>query len=367
MSGVAKQRGRTQAIRDFILDELSRSSRSPTTAVREKFDITRQAAHKHLRALIEDGLIDEHGSTRGKTYTLAQIDSKSWAFELKAELEEHVVWRDYVRPALPADLKENVLAMAEYGVTEMVNNAIDHSRGKLLRLLVQRTARVVIFLISDDGIGIFRKLQEELKLGDEREAILELTKGKLTTDQARHSGQGIFFTSRMCDMFTLMSDHTALVTIEGADWALERDDARHKGTIVSMKINLGTERTDKEVFDRFTTDFEFDKTVVPVALAKYGDENLVSRSQAKRLLARVDRFAEVLLDFSGVKSVGQAFADEVFRVFANAHPNVRLIPIGANAEVNRFIKRALATKEQLVTPVDEQLALPLKDPSQKKG
>ena len=57
-------------------------------------------------------------------------------------------------------------------------------------------------------------------------------------------------------------------------------------------------------------------THIPLRLAEYGEDNLVSRSQAKRVLARVDRFEEVILDYSGIRAVGQAFADEIFRVFA---------------------------------------------------
>ena len=56
---------------------------------------------------------------------------------------------------------------------------------------------------------------------------------------------------------------------------------------------------------------------IPVRLAKYGDEQLISRSQAKRLLARIDKFKVVLFEFDKVDTIGQAFADEVFRVFTN--------------------------------------------------
>jgi len=54
---------------------------------------------------------------------------------------------------------------------------------------------------------------------------------------------------------------------------------------------------------------------VPVKLAQYGNDKLVSRSQAKRLLARVELFKVVMLDFTNVPTIGQAFADEIFRVF----------------------------------------------------
>jgi hypothetical protein len=114
-----------------------------------------------------------------------------------------------------------------------------------------------------------------------------------------------------------------------------------------MKLNNHTARTTKKVFDQFTSDDDigFTKTVVPVRLAQYGDDKLVSRSQAKRLLARVDRFKTVIFDFQGVDSIGQAFADEVFRVFALKHPEIELLTIKTNSAVKRMIHRArLSTK-----------------------
>jgi hypothetical protein len=66
----------------------------------------------------------------------------------------------------------------------------------------------------------------------------------------------------------------------------------------------------------------------------------VSRSQARRLLARVDRFKVVVLDFEGVDAIGQAFADEVSRVFPAAHPEVELAEIHARSAAKRLIGRA---------------------------
>ncbi len=48
-------------------------------------------------------------------------------------------------------------------------------------------------------------------------------------------------------------------------------------------------------------------------------------------------FRTVLLDFSGVKIIGQGFADELFRVFASAHPHIDLIPVRANTDVQMMI------------------------------
>lgn len=42
-------------------------------------------------------------------------------------------------------------------------------------------------------------------MDDERDAILELSKGKLITDAENHAGEGIFFTSRVFDEFAVIS------------------------------------------------------------------------------------------------------------------------------------------------------------------
>jgi hypothetical protein len=111
-----------------------------------------------------------------------------------------------------------------------------------------------------------------------------------------------------------------------------------------MKLNNHTARVLSDILDAYSDNDElaFTKTVVPVDLAQYGDDVLVSRSQAKRLLARVERFRTVVLDFKGVHSIGQGFADQIFRVFVQEHPEVHLIEINTEPEVTAMINRARA-------------------------
>ena len=113
-----------------------------------------------------------------------------------------------------------------------------------------------------------------------------------------------------------------------------------------MKLKHHAQQTLNSIFDQFTSgdDFAFSKTIVPVELAQYGNEALMSRSQAKRVLTRIEKFKTVLFDFSGVETIGQAFADEIFRVFALAHPHIELIPIHASLDVQAMIARALAAR-----------------------
>lgn len=332
---------KNEEIRQFILENVEDHPSDITSFVSDNFDISRQASHRHVQKLMQDGLLTAEGKTRDRKYKVKPL--VDFAIELPLiGLKEDKVWREHIRPHLEK-LPANLLQICQYGFTEIVNNAIDHSEGTELTILLKRTYQRIVIDVIDNGIGIFAKLQKELGLDDQLHAILELSKGKLTTDPERHTGEGIFFTSRIFDKFVIMSGRLFFTHLEtDDDWLLEDQDELHDGTAVQMYISTKSTKTTKQVFDRFTVDgdYGFTKTHVPVFLARYGNENLVSRSQAKRLLARFERFKEIVLNFDNVDSIGQAFADEIFRVYTSQHPNIHLYYINTNKQVESMILRA---------------------------
>jgi len=255
--------------------------------------------------------------------------------------EDHV-WRSKVRPHVKELLTENGLTIIAYGFQEMFNNVLDHAVATSAVIFLNATAVSVTIIVADNGIGIFKKLQEFFSLEDQRHAILELAKGKLTSDPSRHTGDGIFFTSLMMDEFILASDTISLIRYLDDDWLMKDYHKAVNGTKVAMRLSRDCLRTPKETFDKYAMDdYGFTRTHVPVRMALYEGETLVSRSQARRLLSRVERFKEVVLDFHGVKEIGPAFADEIFRVFQNTHPGVTLTPARATDDVKAMIARAL--------------------------
>ena len=340
MTGV---RARGEQIRRFILEQVEKTPENVAKRTSEKFGITRQAVNKHLRRLLSEGVIRRTGQTRASVYRLSSLSEWRKSYQISPELAEDVVWSRDVREVF-REVPDNVLDIWHYGFTEMFNNAIDHSTGTVITVHIKQTAITTEMMISDDGIGIFRKIQTEMGLLDERHSILELSKGKLTTDPGGHTGEGIFFTSRMFDLFDILSGGVYFLHKfeDDHDWIDERNHSS-SGTWVWMNLNNHTARTTKKVFDRFTSgpdDYGFTKTIVPVRLAQYGNDRLVSRSQAKRLLARVELFSTVMFDFSEVKEIGPAFADEIFRVFATKHPEIVLHTIHVNSATKRMIERA---------------------------
>ncbi|MGC2279895.1 MAG: DUF4325 domain-containing protein [Candidatus Acidiferrales bacterium] len=327
-------------VRRFILDHVEKHPNDISKLTAGHFSITRQAVHKHLRRLVSEKSLTETGETRNRTYKLAALVEWQKTYPLSTELEEHVLWDQDIAPVL-RPLPENVIDIWHYGFTEMLNNAKDHSGGTRILVRIAKTAVTTEMMIADDGIGIFRKIQQAFNLPDQRYAILELAKGKLTTDPTRHTGEGIFFCSRMFDRFSIGADKTYYghTVADDSDWVMDWGTA---GTAVFMELSNHTSRTSQKIFDQYAgpdEDYGFNKTVVPVNLAQHGNDKLISRSQAKRVVTRLELFKTILFDFTGVPTIGQAFADEIFRVFANEHPSISLLPVHASSEVMRMITR----------------------------
>lgn len=237
----------------------------------------------------------------------------------------------------------------QYSFMEMMNNAIDHSESDEVRLAIFSNVLYVTILIMDQGIGIFRKIKEYYKYDSLDDAVTELFKGKLTTDQKNHSGEGIFFTSRVLDMFAVISDGR-IFTHDKYDEALRnlkdvsvlKDYTHEPGTKVYMELSNSSKKNLMETFDLFSNvNGGFMKTHIPIK--NIYETYPVSRSQAKRLYHRFDKFQEVELDFDEISEIGQGFAHELFVVFSNSHPAIKLIPINVSPEVQKMINHVKYT------------------------
>ena len=322
---------RGEQIRHFIVRQVEEYPADIAKVTAEKFSIEPAAVRWHLRQLASTDLVLE-GKTRNRVYRLS---ASEWtkSYPLVAGLTEDSAWND-AAPVV-GHLPENVLSIWNTGFTEMFNNAIDHSGGTEVAVKIRKTAINVEIEIVDNGVGIFKKVQAAAKLPDERQAILELTKGKFTTDSTKHSGEGIFFTSKMFDAFDITSG--------GLSFTGKRPPTVPAGTTVWMKLDNESIRLPADIYNAYSVDdFGFDKTNVPIKMAQFAGQRLVSRSQAKRVLARIAEFKVALLDFAGVEMIGQAFADEIFRVFRNAHPEIPLEVVNATPDVAKMIRHVEA-------------------------
>lgn len=337
-------------VRQYIIDHVADHPTGISSLAVRELRVSRQAVNQQLHELVRQGLLQVSGLARKRSYRLIPTFERQLTISLDVPVEEHVVWQQLVGDHL-RELPKNVQDICAYGLTEMVNNAIDHSEAQGFAVSVTVTPAYVVFSVTDSGIGIFRKLKERLSLPDEYAAVLDLAKGKLTTAPGAHTGEGIFFTARMFDRFEIVSGHLFFShsSLSG-DWLLEDRTSVTKGTTVRMRVACASSRVPQAVFEMYAAeedDYAFTRTDVPVCLAMRGEEQLVSRSQAKRLLARLESFRSVTLDFKGVESIGQAFADEVFRVYCLNHPTMDIRSVNECRAVAFMIRRSLATKNRM--------------------
>jgi anti-sigma regulatory factor (Ser/Thr protein kinase) len=330
------------AVREFILWNVEKHPDSIAAVAADLFDLSRAAISGYLQRLVEAGLLTTEGNTKARRYALRTMVDITQKIPIAAKIDaEDAVWRFRVLPHI-VDVKQNVKDLCHHGFTEMLNNAMDHSGSENALISYTQTYTKISMVVADGGIGIFQKIQQDFKLPDARTALLELSKGGLTSDASRHAGEGIFYTSRMFDEFQIMSHSLFYSRERQADdeWLVEVKEQQYRpGTAVLMAISTAADWTAGEVFEKYRGDnVRFRKAHVPIKISAYPGEQLVSRSQAKRVLARFDNFSEVMLDFQGVDYIGQPFADEIFRVFQLDHPGTGVYAINTGPEIRTMIE-----------------------------
>ncbi len=305
---------------------------------------------KHLGVLVKNGELTAVKTGNRVCYKLSPQVSRSFAYApQKALLDEFAVWLQDLAPLI--NLPAHAQGIVETAFAEIFNNALSHSAAETIRLHLEINALYTVLTIQDDGVGIFRKIKGDFGLANEHQAVLELSKGKLTSDPAAHSGEGIFFVSKACDKFAIFSGELVFSPsmADPVDLLLWVEPGvisrRGRGTVVCMLISHDTPRTMKEVYDCYCSpDAGFCKTLIPVRMLRCRDEGLVSRSQGKRLVARLENFREIVLDFAGIDWIGQAFADEIFRVYAQARPEVKITAVNTSEDVANMIRRVQAKR-----------------------
>lgn len=308
---------------------------------------SRQYIARIVSGLVDEGKLLKGGSTNQAAYALpenAAFLGKSFQKHYQNKnLKEHEVLDEINYQALfLSKLQENVRDIFIYAFSEMLNNAIEHSLSGQINIQVTQSKKYLTFMVRDFGIGVFKNVRHKRKLKSELEAIQDLLKGKTTTAPKAHSGEGIFFTSKIADLFVLESFSLGLrIDNTIPDFFIEEVKNPLKGTEVFFSINTSSQKHLSDIFRKYQTDageLAFDKTEIKIKLYTMGTV-YVSRSQARRVLVGLEKFKSVILDFDKVPTVGQAFADEIFRVFKIKHPDITIKPVNMNETVAFMIGR----------------------------
>lgn len=334
-------------VKDLILNFLKNKGSVTTADIVDKTGFSRAYAQRFLKELADEGSIIRMGKANQAHYVPAAKKGVSSAKPSRVRKmitnkgldEDKVLSRIKEESSIFSKLAGNVSSIIDYAFTEMLNNAIEHSMSDKIDIIVLKTSTDIRFSVADRGVGIFNNIREKKRLASTIDAIQELLKGKETTAPEAHSGEGIFFTSKIADLLKIKSFEKKVVFDNIGQDIYVKDIQSSKGTKVDFVLSLKSKKTLSDLFKEYTDEsFQFSKTGVKVKLY-HQDVDYVSRSQARRILAGLEKFETVELDFKDVNTVGQAFADEVFRVWQNAHQNIKLVIKNANENIMLMIRR----------------------------
>ncbi len=303
----------------------------------QRLGVSRRTANVKLKALVASQWLQVAGRGRATRYTPGALRQVAQRYPL-ATLQEDLPWRQDFAPYF--DLPPEVQRLLRHAFTELLNNAVDHSGGQTVMVSVRQTPVQVQLLVSDDGCGIFERIAQGFGIPEPSLALLELSKGKLTSDPGGHCGHGLYVTARLADVLCL---HANGAGFQRRAWDAQpwRDShaAVQRGTSVYVAIALDTPRRLEQVLGGYALlpgAYAFERTEVPLQLLAQG-QGLASRAEARRALARLDQFRRAEINFAGVRDVGQGFADEMFRVYRQRHPGVELVPLGMNPQVAAMV------------------------------
>ncbi|MGB2705811.1 MAG: DUF4325 domain-containing protein [Candidatus Omnitrophota bacterium] len=340
-------------IENLILNALKKKRLLKASEIVKRTGFSRAYVNKFFQKLRNEKKIILLGKANKARYILATKEglrqAKNGILKVTRMLQnrglsEDIVLRDIKeKTGIFLGLPENLSDILGYAFSEMLNNAIEHSRSSDIRITMQKDRENITFHVIDKGVGIFNNIMQKKNLHNEMEAIQDLLKGKETTAPEIHSGEGIFFTSKAADTLMIQSSHKKLFFNNLVRDIFIKDIKNTLGTKITFSIGMASKKRLDNIFKQYTDEsFEFSKTEVNVRLYKTGTE-YISRSQARRILSGLSKFKRVLLDFRGVKTVGQGFADEIFRVWKSQHPGVSITVQNANENIQFMLQRADAS------------------------
>ena len=301
-----------------------------------KFGVSKSTVYNYLTTLQNNGEVERVGGS--VPYRVTYQTARFSIDPTKDRSEDRLFSRD-IAPLL-ADLPANVQKLWRYSITAMLNNALEHSHASAIFCVVSRNRLSTIVGVLDNGTGIFRRIQQDVKesTGDSitaSEAAALLFAGGYTGAPETHAGQGIFFVSRLMDHFAIRSEHQ-LFTPNGEE---EENGERFRGTAVQMALSNDSTTQLSAVMEKYIDpELGFIRTEIPIARF-FGGGFPVSRSEARRLGSVLEDFREAELDFAGVEEVGPDFAHELFSVMAVQMPMLQLRVVNAAPTVEATLRR----------------------------
>ncbi len=329
-------------LRLTLLGLIERHGAINCTEISEQTGYTRQTVHRYLRSMVDAGELAVSGRARATRYFLPKFPPGLLQINL-GEFDTDEIWATAEPKLLPSSASPAARGLARFCFGELLSNASTHSAGASATLHCQSLPDLIRFELADTGLGLFTRVREKLKLASDLDALVELSKSPLTTMPATHFGRGLFVVAAACQRFHIVANGLRWTQDNIRGDQLLSQIERVPGTRVGCEIDPASEAEAQQLLrERAASSSPLSATgrVALLVLNQQGTGNFVSRAEAQSLMRGMEQLREVRLDFTGVEGVGSGFAEEIFAVWAAAHPKVRIRVLNANPVVQRVIDHA---------------------------
>ncbi|HEX6789859.1 MAG TPA: hypothetical protein VF247_00990 [Candidatus Krumholzibacteria bacterium] len=211
------------------------SPKSVARQVAEAYRISRQAANRHLDALVEEGVLEQDGATRSKEYRLRRQSLLNREIRITPVLNPERLWDDHIAPVLGDD-RADVRDLCRGAFGDVIRNVILHAQASWLTVSFSTTTRDIEVTVGDDGCGLFVRLGERIGVRDARECA-ELMRRHANARSTDFPAARLALLGRHFATFSIASSGLTLEFDAPTDaWELRDDDRPGPGTRVSFRL-----------------------------------------------------------------------------------------------------------------------------------
>lgn len=185
-----------EEIKKYIIRKIALDDAMVIEKTMDNFSISITSVKRYIQDALKNGIIMASGEKQCGYHLIEQVYCAEVDLCVNS-LEEDKLFKDCIAGHL-GRCNDAARRIWQYACSEILNNAIEHSRGKKLYIEVRTNWLCSKVIILDDGVGVFQTLLEYMSgsgWNNPRieDALVELYKGKITSDATCHSGEGIFF------------------------------------------------------------------------------------------------------------------------------------------------------------------------------
>ncbi|MFZ6645862.1 hypothetical protein ACO0LO_09105 [Undibacterium sp. TJN25] len=205
-------------------------------ALAEHFHVGRTAASTVIARLVEEAYLSRSGAANSPVFASGKRRLLVDSYSLPG-VDAKAMWDREFAPFL--SLPEEVAATARDGFISVVHNASRHAKASGLYVVVEQTPRYLEMTISDNGIGVFKKIAQKIKTKELALAVEAVAEGRAASAVKRRATSDIYSLASMFDEFLVEANGVQFPAPKRKKkLSLEDDGTAEPGTSVFMKLAL---------------------------------------------------------------------------------------------------------------------------------